>query len=229
MLPYHLHQAGGFSICAFLRQANPFQKIYPKLPIFSYWIAYRMLPAWQLISAHLLVTESQNCWSEETSGAQLLLKQKYLSPAPDLGSHGFKNLQGQRSSNQDFLSLSSFCIHLDLDWTKQSSVLHISQQMCCTPWDEDTAMCLSIELPCKLRLCFPSHSISVFPSHFVDIHFSICPQPVKLAYECNKPISVITSTVFNANWSLNLSKQSLSMTTPNAAHFSLHFRAHIAD
>ena len=42
-------------------------------------------------------------------------------------------------------------------------------------------MCLSVVLFCKLMgLCFPFHSISVFPSYFADDHFSICPQPVKL-------------------------------------------------
>lgn len=62
--------------------------------------------------------------------------------------------------------------------------------MCCMAQAQrGYRMCLSVVVFCKLMgLCFPFHSILVFPSYFVDDCFSIC-----TAIESNEPVSVITS------------------------------------
>lgn len=79
--------------------------------------------------------------------------------------------------------LSSFCIHSYFNCGHrdlQPSTL-VSK---CAVWhkhEEDTAMCLSGAVFCKsMGLCFPFHSISVFPPYFVDDCCSICTQPSSL-------------------------------------------------
>lgn len=77
----------------------------------------------------------------------------------------------------------SFCTHLYFDCEHGDLQPSILPSKCAVRYkhEEDTAMCLPVALFCKLMgLCFPFHSISVFPSYFVDNCFSICTQPSSL-------------------------------------------------